>query len=98
MTIQQSLAYPVDHTPAIRIIPLGLSLSAFFAITYLLCLGMGLIFPDGGMHKPWLQFLPGFEWLTLKGFVIGLVWTQLYGWYIAALFSSLFSLFASRNS
>ena len=58
---------------------------------------MGFIFPHGGMHKPWLQFLPGFEWLTLKGFAIGLVWTQLYGWYIAALFGSLFNFFATRN-
>jgi len=50
------------------------------------------------MHKPWLQFLPGFEWLTLRGFAIGLVWTQLYGWYIAALFGSLFNFFTTRNS
>ena len=37
MTVQ-SLPRLADHTPAIRIVSLGLTLSAFFAITYLLCL------------------------------------------------------------
>jgi hypothetical protein len=97
MTMHQSLAQPADRRAAIHIVPLALSLSAFFAITYLLCLGLGLFVPDAGMHKPWLQFLPGFEWLTLRGFLIGLVWTQLYGWYIASLFGLLFNFFATRN-
>lgn len=76
---------------------LGLSLGAFIAISYLLCLVIGLVLPDAGMHKPWLQFLPGFEWLTWRGFLIGLVWTQVYAWYTAVLFGSLFNAFVSRN-
>lgn len=76
---------------------LGLSLGAFSAISYLLCLVIGLVLPDAGMHKPWLQFLPGFEWLTWRGFLIGLVWTQVYAWYTAVLFGSLFNAFVSRN-
>jgi hypothetical protein len=98
MTVQKSTANPADHRHPIRIVPLGLSLGAFFAISYLLCIGLGFAVPDDGMHKPWLQFFPGFEWLTWKGFAIGLVWTQVYGWYVAALFGSLYNLFAKRGS
>lgn len=97
MTIPQDPANPPGHRHAIRIVPLGLSVSAFLLISYLLCISLGLVVPDGGMHKPWLQFLPGFEWLTWKGFVIGLVWTQIYGWYVAALFGSLHNLFAKQS-
>ena len=97
MTIPQIPANSADHRHTIRIATLGLSLSGFFAISYLLCIGLGLIVPDGGMHKPWLQFFPGFEWLTWKGFAIGLVWTQVYGWYAAVLFGSLYNLFAKRG-
>jgi hypothetical protein len=76
---------------------LGLSLGSFIAISYFLCIGLGLVVPTAEMHKPWLQFLPGFEWLTWRGFLIGLAWTQVYSWYTAALFGSLFNFFISRN-
>lgn len=76
---------------------LGLSLGVFLAISFLLCVALGLIVPDGGLHRPWLQFLPGFEWLTWRGILIGLVWTQLYAWYAAVVFGSLFNFFAARR-
>ena len=84
----------LSHIP---ITTLGLSLGAFFALSYVLCIALGLVVPDGGMHKPWLQFFPGFEWLTWRGFLIGLVWTQVYGWYTALALGSLINLFAARR-
>ncbi len=44
----------------------------------------------------WAPLLPGFEWLTWTGFVIGLVEVYLYGWYLAVLFVPLYRWF-SRN-
>jgi hypothetical protein len=76
------------------LVPLGLSVSIFFVITYVLCILSGLIVPDWSMHQPWLQFFPGFEWLTVKGFIIGFVEAVLYGWYAAFLFGWLFNFFA----
>jgi hypothetical protein len=73
-------------------------LSGFFAISFIACILLGLVIPDVGLHRPWLQFFPGFEWLTAKGVVIGLVWTQVYGWYTALVMGSLFNLFAARLS
>ena len=82
----------------IPITALGLSLSSFFAISFLGCILLGLIVPDAGMHRPWLQFFPGFEWVTVRGVIIGLVWTQVYGWYTALVLGSLFNFFAGRSA
>ena len=82
------------HLP---LVPLGLSLGGFFAISLLACILLGVIVPDATMHRPWLQFFPGFEWLTVRSVVVGLVWTQVYAWWIALIFGSLFSLVAARS-
>ena len=90
--------YPAHPATGLSTIPLkafGLSLSSFFAITYVLCVASGVIFPDWSMHQPWLQFFPGFEWLTVKGFAIGLAEAVAYGWYVALLFGWLYNFFAA---
>ncbi|WP_342236193.1 DUF5676 family membrane protein [Inquilinus sp. OTU3971] len=89
-----STAHPV--APHLPIVPLGLSLSLFLVISYALCILLGLIWPGGGLHQPWLQFLPGFTWLTWQSFLLGLVETFAYGWYAALLFGLLFNTFAGR--
>ena len=81
---------------SVPIVALGLSLGSFFALSFLACIALGLIVPDGGMHRPWLQFFPGFEWVTARGVFIGLVWTQVYAWYVALVFGSLFNFAAAR--
>jgi len=79
------------------LVPLGLSLGGFFAVSFLGCILLGIIVPDGAMHRPWLQFFPYFEWLTARSVVLGLIWTQVYGWWTALIFGSLFNFFAGRN-
>ena len=83
------------HLP---LVPLGLSINTFFAISFLGCILLGIVVPDGVMHTPWLQYFPYFEWLTVGSIVIGLVWTQLYGWWTAPVFGSLFNFFAGRSA
>jgi len=78
----------------VSIVALGLSISIFFLITYVICITLGFFWPEWGLHQPWLQFFPGFEWLTAKGFVIGLVESVLYGWYVAAVLGGLFNFFS----
>lgn len=90
---------PQTHTPGtrLRITPLGNSLSLFLAISYLLCVGFGLIAPEQmRMHEAWAPLLPGFVWLTWPGFLLGLIGAYLYGWYIAVVFVPLYRWF-SRN-
>ena len=74
---------------------MGHATSLFLVITYVLCVVIGLLGPDGlRMHEAWAPFLPGFEWLTWTGFFIGLVETYAYGWFIAVLFVPLYRFFS----
>ena len=80
------------------IVPVGLTLSAFLLITYLLCIGFGLVAPESlHMHRAWAPLLPGFEWLTLRGFLAGAAGAYAYGWYIAVLFVPLWRFFNRRG-
>ncbi len=82
----------------LRIAPVGNSVSLFLLISYLLCIGFGLLAPEQiSMHEAWAPLLPGFEWLTLSGFLIGLVESYLYGWYFAILFVPLYRWFAKAR-
>lgn len=50
------------------------------------------------MHEAWAPLLPGFEWLTLSGFLAGALGSFLYGWYIALIAVPLFRYFQKRFS
>ena len=78
------------------LVPLGLSLSLLFAISYVLCIALALVWWDASMHQPWLQFLPGFTWLSWGSFFLGLIESLAYGWYVALVFTPLFNLFSAR--
>ena len=98
MTHQTDIRPADIGAPHVDIVPLGLSLGGFFAISFLGCLLLGVVVPDAAMHRPWLQFFPGFEWLTARGVILGLIWTQVYAWYTALVLGSLFNFFAARSS
>lgn len=77
----------------------GWTLSTFLLITYLICVAFGLMVPDTfHMHKAWAPLLPGFEWLTLTGFLAGALGSFLYGWYVALLGVPLYRYFAGRKA
>jgi hypothetical protein len=84
-------------TTGIPVVAFGLSLSIFFALSFTLCVLLGLISPDWGLHQPWLQFFPGFTWLTWRSFFLGLIESFAYGWYVALVFGPLYNLFAARD-
>ena len=81
----------------IPIVALGWSLSLFLVLSFVLCVLLGFVVPDFGLHQPWLQFLPGFTWLTWPSFFLGLVESFAYGWYVALIFGPLFNFFAGRG-
>ncbi|WP_297185410.1 DUF5676 family membrane protein [uncultured Porticoccus sp.] len=86
-----------SSAPGIRLCtaPLGNTLSLVLVISYLLCVGFGLLAPaQMRMYEAWAPLLPGFEWLTWSGFLIGLVEAYLYGWYFAVLFVPLYRWFS----
>ncbi|GAB5457370.1 MAG: hypothetical protein Hens3KO_04000 [Henriciella sp.] len=77
-----------------KIKPVGHALSLLIAISFLICIGWGLVMPASlHMHGAWENWLPGFEFLTPQGFIIGLSESYLYGWYIALVFVPLYRFF-----
>lgn len=86
----------VKTAPAIALVPLGLSLSIFLAISFLLCVVGDLI--------PWLRgfhlleaLYPGADWASPAMIAAGTAWAILFGWYVAVVFGSLYNFFAARR-
>jgi hypothetical protein len=83
----------------------GLSLSAFghatsvfLAMTFTLCVGFDLLFPEMAMYRSWQALLPGFTWISAPSFFLGLVESYGYGWYAALIWVPLYNVFAVRRA
>jgi len=83
-------------TSRIAIVPLGLTLSLFLMITYVVCVIYGLLGFQQGIHQLLFQIIPGFTWITWPSFFIGLFWNFVWGWYIALVFAPLFNFFSAQ--
>lgn len=94
-TSNRAFASAPQHQPLapLSVEAVGWSTSLFFLVTYLLCIAAAAFLPGWKWHEPWLQFFPGFEWLTITGFLIGLGESFLYGWYVAVIFVPLYNFF-----
>jgi hypothetical protein len=75
----------------------GPTVSSFTAITFVLCVGYGLVAPSQ-FHAAWLleAMLPGFTWLTISSFLLGLVESGVYGAFAGLLFTALYNYFERR--
>lgn len=80
----------------LSVVAVGQATSIFLALTYVLCVAFDLIFPGHTMYQAWEKLLPGFEWLTLHGFFIGLLESYAYGWYFAIIWVPLYN-FANKR-
>lgn len=80
----------------IPITALAFSLSAFLAITYLLCVAAAWIASSLDAHAL-LQFVPRFAW-NAEGIHRGLIASLAYGFYVAIVFGVLFNFFAEVSS
>lgn len=87
---------PLRSASRIAVVPLGMSLGAFLAITFVLCVLFDLWFPALAMNSIWAPLLPGFVWISWTSFLLGLIEAFAYGWYIALVFGPLYNLFARR--
>jgi len=69
------------------------SLGLFFAISFILCVLYGLVVPPRlhGMSAFLEAVLPAFKWLTLGGFILGLIESFLYGAYIGIVFVPIYN-------
>ena len=49
------------------------------------------------MFQAWQKLLPGFHWLSVGSFFLGLIESYAYGWYIALIWAPLYNVFALRK-
>lgn len=87
------------QVPAVRTLPvmaLGMALSLFLVISYLICVTTYFIPGLPISHAMLTVFLPGFELLSWQSFFLGLVESFAWGWYVALIFGPLYNFFALR--
>ena len=70
----------------------GHATSLFFAITFTLCVAFDLVFPQQAMYLAWLDLLPGFHWISVQSYLLGLVESYGYGWFIALIWVPLYNV------
>jgi len=83
---------------SIRIFPVGMALGTFLAVTFVLCVLFGLLFPGATMYQAWLPLLPGVIWISWPSALLGLVESFAYGWYITVIFVPLLNYFSKKTS
>ena len=94
---QPSLRSDARPTASISTVILGLSLSVFFVISYLICIAGYLLFPAWPVQHAVLSiFLPGFELLSWRSFCLGMGESFVWGWYVALVFAPLYNFFGRR--
>ncbi len=76
----------------------GHATSLFLAITFTLCVGFDLVFPQMAMYRSWQALLPGFTWISWSSFLLGLVESYGYGWYVTLIWVPLYNVFAARSA
>jgi hypothetical protein len=82
---------------SIPIVTLGCALSAFFVLSYTICILGYLVWPNSPVQHAALGiFLPGFTLLSWQSFFLGLIESFVWGWYIAAVFGALYNFFLRR--
>jgi len=86
----------MPETKPIRIIPVGMALGVLLALSFILCVIFGLLFPGATMYQAWLPLLPGVTWISWTSALLGLVESFAYGWYIAVIFVPVFNFFSRR--
>ena len=80
----------------VSLVAVGHASSLFLSITFALCVGFDLLFPEHAMYRAWRELLPGFAWLSWKSFFLGLVEAYAYGWYFALVWVPIYNVFAAR--
>lgn len=69
----------------LRYWPTAWALGGFLAVSYLVCVAWDGLFPSLAMRGAWQDLLPGFEWLSVGSFFLGLAETLAYGFWLALL-------------
>ena len=73
------------------------SLASFTLFTYLVCVVYGLIVHESFHMVQFLEIaLPGFKWLSIGSFFIGLVESFLYGVYAGLVYTPIYNFYNKK--
>ena len=73
------------------------SLGIFTAISFVVCVIYGLIVPASLHMSSFLEMvLPAFKWLTIGGFLLGLIESFLYGVYAGLVYVPIYNILVRR--
>ena len=79
----------------IRVVTWAMGL--FTAVSFILCVIWGLVTPESlHMHQFLELVLPAFTWLSVGGFVLGLIESFLWGAYVGLVFVPIYNLVYRR--
>lgn len=68
------------------------SLATWTSVTFVFCVVFAMLTPSAlYMHGMLVQVLPGFEWFSFSGFLIGLIKSFLYGVYAGLVFVPIYN-------
>ncbi len=82
----------------ISLMAVGHATSALLVISFILCVGFDLLFPEQAMYRAWQDLLPGFNGLDARSFLFGLVETYGYGWYVTLIWVPLYNYVVTRQA
>ena len=71
---------------------IGAAMACTLAIGYASCVASDLLFTQT-MYRAWIQFLPGFHWISWGSFLLGLVEVMAFGFYLGLVFAPLHNFF-----
>ena len=81
----------------IPVIALGMGLSLFLTLSYILCVLAYVFVPSVPIaHSALALVLPGFTLLSWTSFCLGLIESLAWGWYVALVFGPIYNFFAAR--
>jgi len=86
-----------DQGQGLSLPGVGHATSLLLAISFTLCVGFDLLFPEHAMYETWQQLLPGFEWFGWKSFFLGLIEAYGYGWFFALIWVPIYNFVTLRG-
>ena len=73
------------------------SMATFTTVSFLVCVSYGLIVPESFHMVQFLEItLPGFKWLSIGSFVIGLIESFLYGVYAGLVYTPIYNFYDKK--
>lgn len=68
------------------------SLALWSSFSFVFCVAFAMLTPSSlSMHALLLQLLPGFEWYSWRGFLVGLIESFLYGAYAGLVYVPIYN-------